>query len=60
VGSFHNEYHSYNLNPVGKKIVKRGFLKHNFIEGFTILDKHKAWIPIVVGIIGLIIALKKC
>jgi len=60
IGGSYNDYSSYNLKSLGMKIAKRGFLKHNAIELFVVLDKHKAWIPIVVGLIGLSIALKKC
>lgn len=56
----YNDDSSYNMKPIGNKIAKRGFLKHNAIELFVIIDKHKAWIPIVVGIISLCIALRKC
>ncbi|WP_157262341.1 hypothetical protein [Pedobacter sp. PACM 27299] len=52
IGGGYNDYSSYNLKPIGKKIAKRGFLKHNAIEFCVIIDKHKAWIPISVGIIG--------
>lgn len=60
IGSHYNTYSSYNLQSSGKKIAKRGFFKHNAIELFKVIDKHKAWIPIIVGIIGLIIVLRKC
>ncbi|WP_090504541.1 hypothetical protein [Pedobacter terrae] len=60
IGGGYNDYSSYNIKSLGMKIAKRGYLKHNVIEFFVLLDKHKAWIPIVVGIIGLSIALQKC
>jgi len=60
VGSAYSDYSSYNLSTTGKKIARRGYLKHNAIELFTLIDKHKAWIPIVVGFIGLMIAIRKC
>lgn len=60
ISGSYNEYSSYNIKPIGSKIAKRGFIKHNAIELITIVDKHKAWIPIIVGIIGLAIVIHKC
>lgn len=60
VGSVYKQYSSYNLLSSGKRIAKRGFFKHNALELFSVIDKNKAWIPIAVGIVGLIIALRKC
>lgn len=60
VGGGYNEYCSYNLQSTGKQIAKRGFFKHNVIELFILIDNHKAWISIIVGIISLTIVLRKC